>query len=125
METILNIEEYKQRLQEEEQQLLKGIDRADANARNLSEGSSVRDWSDASVRDEEKDEQFQTADIDLTTLKQVRDALKRIEEGTFGKCLVDGGPIEEKRLEAVPWVPYCVKHEQLLEKENPHQFPTL
>lgn len=125
MERILNIEEYKQRLQVEERQLLRGIDRADANACDLSEGSSVRDWSDASVRDEEKDEQFQTADIHSTMLSQVRDALKRIEEGTFGKCLVDGGPIEEKRLQAAPWVPYCLKHEQLVEKKNVHQFPTL
>jgi DnaK suppressor protein len=125
MEAILNTEEYKQRLQAEEQQLLKAIHRADANARDLSEGSSVRDRGDASVRDEEKDEQFQTADMDSTTLKQVREALKRIEEGTFGKCLVDGGPIEETRLQAVPWTPFCLKHEQLLEKENPRQFPTL
>jgi DnaK suppressor protein len=55
----------------------------------------------------------------------VRDALKRIEEGTFGKCVVDGGAIEEKRLNAVPWTPYCLKHEQLLEKEHPRRMPTL
>jgi RNA polymerase-binding transcription factor DksA len=29
--------------------------------------------------------------------------------------VVDGAPIEEKRLEAVPWTPYCLKHQQLLE----------
>jgi len=124
MEAILN-EEYKQQLLAEEQRLLKGIRRADTNARDLSDEPSARDWSDTSVRDEEKDGQFQEADINLTTLHQVQDALKRIEEGTFGQCLVDGGPIEEQRLRAMPWTPYCLKHERLQEKERPRRIFTL
>jgi len=28
---------------------------------------------------------------------------------------VDGEPIDEKRLEAMPWTPYCLKHQQLRE----------
>jgi len=122
---ILNKEEYKQRLLAEEQRLLKSIHRADTNARDLSDGPSARDWSDGGVRDEEKDGQFQEADIDLTKLHQVQDALKRVEGGTFGQCLVDGGPIEEKRLRAIPWTPYCLKHERLQEKERPRRMPTL
>jgi DnaK suppressor protein len=62
---------------------------------------------------------------DSTTLKLARDALKRIEEGTFGKCVVDGDPIEEKRLHEVSWTPYRLKHERLLEKEHPRRMPTL
>ena len=125
MEVILNTEGYKQQLQAKEQQLLKSIRRADTNARDLSVGPSAGDWSDASVRDEEKYEQLEESDIDSTTLNQVRDALKRIEEGTFGRCVVDGGPIEEKRLHAMPWTPYCLKHEQFQEKEHPRPMPTL
>jgi RNA polymerase-binding transcription factor DksA len=93
MAAILNKKEYKQRLLAEEDSLTSRIHTAGTNERDLSDGPSARDWSDASVRDEEKDGQFQEADIDLTTLHQVQDALKRIEEGTFGQCLVDGGPI--------------------------------
>ena len=58
-------------------------------------------------------------------LRQVRGALQRIEQGTFGRCTVDGGPIEEKRLEAVPWTPYCLKHQQQLEAEQRTRTPTL
>jgi DnaK suppressor protein len=121
----LNTEEYKQRLQVEERRLLKTIDRVDANARDLSDAPSTGDWSDASVIDEEKEGLFQGAESDSTILNLVRGALKRIEDGTFGKCLVDGGPIEEKRLQALPWAAYCLKHERLLEKERPRQMPTL
>lgn len=37
-------------------------------------------------------------------------ALKRIENGTYGKCEVCGGKIEEARLEADPSATTCVKH---------------
>jgi RNA polymerase-binding transcription factor DksA len=44
--------------------------------------------------------------------------------GTYGQCLIDGGPIDPKRFEDVPWTPYCIKHQKLLEaasrpKQNP------
>jgi RNA polymerase-binding transcription factor DksA len=51
-------------------------------------------------------------------LTEVEDALKRIGEGTYGRCIIDGEPILEKRLEAIPWTPYCVKHEQQVEQSN-------
>jgi DnaK suppressor protein len=124
MEVILNIEDYKQRLRAKEQELLGDARRAEASVRDLSD-PSAQDWSDASVNDEEKSGQINELDIDSTTLNRVRDALKRIEEGTYGKYVVDGGPIEEKRLQAMPWTPYCLKHEQLLEKEHPRRMPTL
>jgi DnaK suppressor protein len=121
----LKTQEYKRLLQAEERRLLESSQRSKGNVRELSEESSPADLGDASVIDEEKSELLQEADMDLTILNQVRDALKRIEDGTFGKCLVDGRPINEKRLRALPWAPYCLKHEQLLEKKTPPQIPTL
>jgi RNA polymerase-binding transcription factor DksA len=116
---------YKKKLEEEETRLIASLGDVGADARNLSDASGVGDWSDASVEDEEKDRDFATAQGDSATLEQVRAALQRIEAGTFGKCLVDGGPIEEQRLKAIPWAPYCLKHEKLQEQENPRQMPTL
>ena len=39
---------------------------------------------------------------------QVRSALARIEEGSYGLCESCDGPIAPKRLDAVPWAPLCV-----------------
>jgi DnaK suppressor protein len=83
------------------------------------------DVGDASLADETASEDFIEADRDSTKLTQVREALKRIEDGTFGTCVVDGGPIEAKRLEAAPWVPYCLEHQAQLEAETPPKTPTL
>jgi RNA polymerase-binding transcription factor DksA len=40
---------------------------------------------------------------------RIRAALDRIDAGTFGVCERCGGPIAEKRLEAIPEARYCVR----------------
>jgi DnaK suppressor protein len=42
-------------------------------------------------------------------LRQVEDALRRIEDGTYGTCATCGRPIPPERLEFVPETPYCVE----------------
>ena len=114
-EAFLNTERYRQRLLDMEQELIARINRSRAEAREQID-DSAGDVGDESVSDELREEEFTEADLDSTTLTQVRDALKRIDEGTFGRCVVDGEPIEEKRLDAMPWTPYCVKHQRLREE---------
>jgi DnaK suppressor protein len=46
--------------------------------------------------------------IDIKLLREIADALERIEHGTYGVCLECEEPISAKRLEAVPWARYCV-----------------
>ncbi len=124
MEEILDTEQYKQRLQKEEQQLLDGLNRENAGVQELG-GPQVGDAADQSVSGELKEEQFQDAELNRSLLQQVRDALQRIGNGTYGKCIVDGGPIDEKRLDAMPGTPYCIQHQRPLEEANPPQTPTL
>jgi RNA polymerase-binding transcription factor len=110
----MNVQEFRRRLLDVETHLSGRITREHASARaQVQEGPG--DAGDASVADEAESEEFTQAELDATVLQQVREALRRIENGTFGRCVVDGGPIDEKRLEAVPWTPYCLKHQKLLE----------
>lgn len=51
-------------------------------------------------------------------LTEVLQALKRIDNGTLGKCVVCGNPIPEKRLEAIPWAARDIRCEQALEEGN-------
>ena len=46
--------------------------------------------------------------IDIKLLREISDALLRIEQETYGVCLECEEPISVKRLEAVPWARYCV-----------------
>jgi DnaK suppressor protein len=117
----VNLDRYKQRLLDEEKALTARIGRAVANAR-VPDDAAGNDVGDQSADDERRDEQLTEADTDSTLLNDVRDALARIENGTFGQCLVDFEPIEQKRLDAVPWTRYCLKHQELLET-SPGEFP--
>ena len=76
---------------------------------------TAADAGDVSMADESESEDFTESELDTTMLQQVQAALRRIENGTYGQCLVDGGPIDPKRLDAVPWAPYCTRHQKLLE----------
>lgn len=46
--------------------------------------------------------------LDMKLLRQVQDALRRIEQGSYGICHECEEPISPKRLDAVPWARYCV-----------------
>ena len=119
----MNIQRYEQRLLELEKHLSARMQRETGREREQNV-DSASDAGDASLADQAASEDFAEAALDSIELTQVRDALKRIADGTFGKCIVDGGPIEPQRLEASPWTPYCLKHQQLLEAA-PVKTPTL
>ncbi|HEX4037389.1 MAG TPA: TraR/DksA family transcriptional regulator [Acidobacteriaceae bacterium] len=48
-------------------------------------------------------------------LSLVRLALERLHEGSFGQCLHCGQSIGEKRLDALPWTPYCIDCQEKIE----------
>jgi DnaK suppressor protein len=121
---LVNQLQYRQRLLQLEQHLVARTAQETGRGRDQS-GPGVADVGDASVADEESSESFSEAELDSTVLTQVRDALRRIDAGTFGNCAVDGQPIEAKRLEASPWVPCCLKHQKLLEAAAGQRFPSL
>lgn len=110
----MNVQHYRKRLLDIEKDLSARMERASRSAGELV--PELRgDVGDASVADVAASDHFTETELDGAVLAQVRDALVRIDNGTFGKCVFDGGPIETKRLEAVPWSPYCLKHQSLLE----------
>ena len=120
----MNIQKYKQRLLDLEITLSARIGREAEQGRGEFI-DSAHDVGDASVADEMASEQFTEAEHNADVLQPVRDALGRIADGTFGTCIVDGGFVEEQRLDAVPWTRYCLKHAKRLEVAASSRTPTL
>ena len=120
----MNIQDYRQRLLDLEKTLSARIGRETGQGREEFI-DSAHDVGDASVADQRASEVFTEAAHNADVLRQVRDALGRVDAGTFGTCIVDGGPIEDQRLEAEPWTPHCLKHAQRLEAAAPSRTPTL
>ena len=50
-------------------------------------------------------------------LADVEHALRRLDEGTYGTCEIDGKPIPEDRLEALPAARLCLEHQAAAERE--------
>ena len=51
-------------------------------------------------------------------LYQIDDALKRIDEGTFGICQQCNKPITMSRLKAVPYASMCIACQRVKEQKN-------
>jgi len=56
----------------------------------------------------ERELAIRNLDRESNLLRNVRAALHRIDEGMFGICLHCEEDISPKRLNAVPWAPYCI-----------------
>jgi DnaK suppressor protein len=52
-----------------------------------------------------------------TSLKEVDHALRRLADGTYGRCEVCGRPIGDDRLDARPATRYCVDDQARRERE--------
>jgi DnaK suppressor protein len=57
----------------------------------------------------ERDLAIRNVDREFNLLRQVRAALGRIRDGSFGTCIECDWAISPKRLAAVPWAPRCIK----------------
>ena len=55
-------------------------------------------------------------DKDMALLKEIDDALERINDGSYGLCLGLEKPIGKTRLRAKPWAKYCIEYAEMREK---------
>ncbi|MGQ9672921.1 MAG: TraR/DksA family transcriptional regulator [Candidatus Aminicenantales bacterium] len=51
-------------------------------------------------------------------LRLIDEALRRLETPDFGVCQLCGQKIGKKRLDALPWTPYCINCQQKKEEEK-------
>lgn len=88
----------------------------DVDPSDASQG--VGDFEDAAVDENQLVDTQSIERNEQALLADVRMALKRLDEGTYGICIVCGEPIPEKRLEAIPWALRCIKDEERLDQQN-------
>lgn len=107
---------YKQLLESKEQDLNDEIARFTEEARE-SQTAEVEDPLDEVTSSQAKAAAFSVSSIAAETLNAVRAALQRIDSGEYGICVDCGREIGAKRLEAVPWTPYCIEDQEKHDKE--------
>ncbi|HEY1950541.1 MAG TPA: TraR/DksA C4-type zinc finger protein [Bryobacteraceae bacterium] len=57
----------------------------------------------------ERELAIRNLDRESNLLRNVRAALRRIDDGSFGTCLHCEEEISPKRVAAVPWAPFCIQ----------------
>ena len=62
-------------------------------------------------------------DRDCSQLREVRAALGRIQDGSFGTCQQCEEGIHPKRLGAVPWAAFCIRCQESVDR-NSEEFET-
>ena len=64
----------------------------------------------------ERELAIRNLDRESNLLRNVRAALRRIDEGEFGTCVHCEEEISPKRVAAVPWTPYCIACQEAADK---------
>jgi RNA polymerase-binding protein DksA len=106
--------EQRQRLREEiRQELLKADSEHYADL-----AGQVHDPEESSVADLLVDLNLTTIEKHVAELRQVEDALARIQDGDYGVCIDCGGPIGEERLRANPVALRCLRCQEIWEKTH-------
>jgi DnaK suppressor protein len=80
--------------------------RADADLRHQSDPLSA-DFAEQVTQRENDDVLGAISDSASAELEQIEAALRRLDSGHYGTCVVCGEPIEPQRLAAVPYAPRC------------------
>lgn len=76
----------------------------------------AQDTIDQAVFSYQKELLFSRGSHDHGQLSLVKRALERLKNRSFGKCVECGNQIGAKRLEALPWTPYCIDCQEKMER---------
>ncbi len=101
-------------LEEEKRKLLENA--AQTTAHLQEENVATPDWTDRATIEEEQALELRVRDRERKLLKKIDEALKRIENGTYGYCEETGEPIGLRRLLARPTATLSIEAQERHER---------
>ena len=106
---------YRDRLLERRESLFSQVTEAEKTSRER-DLEATQDPADMAANAYTKELLISMSDNDRMLLELIDEALERVESGEYGECVNCGEPIQEKRLNAVPWARYCLRCQDMKEK---------
>jgi len=98
------------------QDLMQEVDRTMLHMKD--EASNFPDPNDRATQESEFSLELRTRDRERKLIRKIDEALKRIEDGSYGYCLETGEPIGVKRLEARPVATLSVEAQERRERRE-------
>lgn len=77
-----------------------------------------KDTADRATASVAKDDLLGEAERDSGVLSEIESALRRIRDGSYGRCAECGREIPRMRLDAVPWTPFCIKDQEIADQRR-------
>jgi len=109
------VKQYEAKLVEQRNALLGMVERTEDYGREADRDVS-QDPADKASNSYTKELLFSQSTNERNTLKLIEEAIERIGEGSYGECINCGEEISQKRLDAIPWTPHCIRCQELLEQ---------
>ncbi len=111
---------YRDKLMARRGGLVGQVQAAEAYSRER-DAEATQDPADMAANAYTKELMMSMSTNDRQLRESIEGALRRIDDGTYGKCIHCGEPILEKRLDAVPWARHCLRCQDLNERGLLHR----
>jgi RNA polymerase-binding protein DksA len=119
------LKKFKDQLELERKKIASDLDHIEKDTLNKSQRDASGDLSGYSfhMADVATDNYDRELNLDIASTQQqllnhIDDALRRIEEGTYGQCEICEGKISVERLRVMPQARLCIKCKEEEEKEK-------
>ena len=110
------LEHFRMILSTWKQDLMQEVDRTMLHMKD--EAANFPDPNDRATQESEFSLELRTRDRERKLIRKIDEALKRIEDGSYGYCLETGEPIGVKRLEARPVATLSVEAQERRERRE-------
>ena len=107
---------FQQILSNWKRDLMEEVDRTISHMKD--EAANFPDPNDRATQEEEFSLELRTRDRERKLIRKIEEALKRIEDGTYGYCLETGEEIGIKRLEARPVATLSIEAQERRERRE-------
>ncbi len=118
------MQKFKKLLLAESEHLLQGIrtiGKDTLEAANAEVAMDLSSFAESGTDTNDRETAMRLASGESQMLRDVSEALDRIDEGTYGKCITCNKEIAKKRLEVFPAAKRCIECESRHEKEMNHR----
>ncbi|HEX9901797.1 MAG TPA: TraR/DksA family transcriptional regulator [Acidobacteriota bacterium] len=107
-------EQIRRKLLDKKETIVSKLSRTVAESKEM-ETDIAQDLADKAESSYTKEFLLSLSDTERDLLLHLDEALRSLEKGSYGICLVCGQAISKKRLEALPWSVHCLDCQQKIE----------
>ena len=113
----INLKHYKEILLMRKAELEKILYNLSNEINDISK-CDIKDEGDFAAASMDSGRDYQIFLAQKKELEEINDALKKIDEGTYGICEMCDEPIQEERLKIKPHAKYCIICREYIEKKG-------